>query len=86
MGSVTELPARSTTIADIHGSLTRHCYDDRGSDTDDDCDGGPEETRTFLYRHFTITIVANETPRKLDLVFMKATVLQTKGEDNNPRT
>ena len=59
--------------------------DDRGSDTDDDCDAGPEETRTFLYRHFTITIVANETPGKPNLVFMKATLLHTKGEDNNPR-
>ena len=58
---------------------------DRDSDTDDDCDAGPEETRSFLYRHFTITIVANETPGKPNLVFMKATLLHTKGEDNNPR-
>ena len=59
--------------------------DDRDSDTDDDCDAGPEETRSFLYRHFTIIIVANGTPGKPNLVFMKATLLQTKGEDNNPR-
>ncbi|KAL8989941.1 MAG: hypothetical protein Q9177_001280 [Variospora cf. flavescens] len=56
--------------------------DDRDSDTDDDCDAGPEETRSFLYRHFTIIIVANGTPGKPNLVFMKATLLHTKGEDN----
>lgn len=59
--------------------------DDRDSDTDDDCDAGSEETRSFLYRHFTIIIVANGTPGKPNLVFMKATLLHTKGEDNNPR-
>ena len=59
--------------------------DDRDSDTDDDCDAGSEETRSFLYRHFTIIIVANENPGKPNLVFMKATLLHTKGEDNNPR-
>lgn len=59
--------------------------DDRYSDTDDDCDAGPEETRSFLYRHFTIIIVANGTLGKPNLVFMKATLLHTKGEDNNPR-
>lgn len=58
---------------------------DEDLDTDDDYDAGPEKTRTFLYRHFTIIIVANETPGKPNLVFMKATLLHTKGEDNNPR-
>jgi len=58
---------------------------DKDCDTDDDCDAGPEETRSFLYRHFTISIVANPTPGKPNLVFMKATLLHTKGEDNNPR-
>ena len=32
--------------------------DEDDGDTDDDCGAGPEETRAFLYRHFTITIVA----------------------------
>ncbi len=59
--------------------------DDRDSDTDDDCNAGPEETRSFLYRHFTIIIVANQNPGKPNLVFMKATLFHTKGEDNNPR-
>ena len=58
---------------------------DEGSDTDDDYNAGPEETRSFLYRHFTISIVANPTARKPNPVFMKATLLYTKGEDNNPR-
>lgn len=58
---------------------------DEDLDTDDGYDAGPEKTRTFLYRHFTIIIVANETPGKPNLVFMKATLLHTKGEDNNPR-
>jgi hypothetical protein len=61
-------------------------YDcDADCDTDDDYDAGPEETRSFLYRHFTISIVANRTPGKPNLVFMKATLLHTKGEDKNPR-
>jgi hypothetical protein len=64
------------------GSLYDYSED---CDTDDDCNAGPEETRSFLYRHFTISIVANRTPGKPNLVFMKATLLHTKGEDNNPR-
>ena len=44
-----------------------------------------QETRSFLYRHFTIIIVANKAPGKPNLVFIKATLLHTKGEDNNPR-
>lgn len=54
-------------------------------DTDDDCGAGPEKTRAFLYRHFTIIIVPNETPGKPNMVFMKVTLRHTKGEDNNPR-
>lgn len=59
--------------------------DEDDSDTDDDCGAGPEETRAFLYRHFTITVVPNSTSGKPNMVFMKATLLHTKGEDNNPR-
>ena len=59
--------------------------DDDGSDTDDDCGAGSEETRAILYRHFTITIISNETSGKPNVVFMKATLLHAKGEDNNPR-
>jgi hypothetical protein len=55
-------------------------------ETNDDCNAGLEETRSFLYRHFTISIVANQTTKKPNLVFMKTTLLHTKGEDNNPRT
>lgn len=58
---------------------------DEDLDTDDDCDAGPEKTRTFLYWHFTIFIIANETPEKANLIFMKATLLHIKGEDNNSR-
>jgi len=32
---------------------------DKDCDTDDDCDAGSKKTRSFLYRHFTISIVAN---------------------------
>jgi len=55
-------------------------------EANDDCNAGLEETRSFLYRHFTISIVANQTTKKPNLVFMKTTLLHTKGEDNNPRT
>jgi len=50
---------------------------DKDLDTDDDCDAGLEETRSFLYRHFIIGIVANEILEKPNLVFMKATLLHT---------
>ncbi len=66
-------------------SSSVYLQDDDDSDTDDDCGAGPEKTRAFLYRHFTIAIVPNETPGKPNMVFMKATLLHTKGEDNNPR-
>ncbi len=45
---------------------------DEGSDTDDDCNAGSEETRSFLCLHFTISTVANQTAGKPKLVFMKA--------------
>lgn len=61
------------------------CTNDEDLDTDDECDTGPEETRSFLYRHITISIVANETPGEPNLVFLKATLLHTKGENNHPR-
>lgn len=59
--------------------------DEDDCDTDDDCGAGPEETRAFLYPHFTITIVPHSTPWKPNMVFMKAYLLHTKGEDNKLR-
>ncbi|KAL9577130.1 MAG: hypothetical protein Q9203_007573, partial [Teloschistes exilis] len=62
------------------------CYiSDSDSGTDDDYDTGPEETRSFLYRHIKIHIVANPTPGQPNLVFLKAMLLHTKGQDRNPR-
>ena len=69
-----------------HNSDSNSIYtNDEDLDTDNEYDAGPEETRSFLYRHFTISRVANETPGKPNLVFMKATLLHTKGEDNHLR-
>jgi len=59
--------------------------DDENCDIDDDCNIGPKETRSFLYRHLTIMIIANPTMGKLNLIFMKVTLLHIKGEDNKPR-
>ena len=64
-------------------SLT--CAIPEDSETDDDYGAGAEETRAFLYRHFSIIIVPGEIPGKPNVIFMKATLLHTKGEDNNPR-
>lgn len=75
----------SDSYSDSDSESSSIYADDRDSDTDNNCDAGPEETRFFLYRYFTITIIANRTPGKLNLVFIKATLLHTKGEDNNPR-
>jgi len=55
------------------------------SDTDDNCGAGPEKTQAFLYQHFIIIIVLNETLRKPNMVFMKVTLCHIKGEDNNSR-
>ena len=61
-------------------------YDSKGdSDTDDDYDAGLEKTRFFLYRYFIISIIPSPTPGKPNIVFIKTTLLYTKGEDNNPR-
>ncbi|MCJ1422042.1 hypothetical protein MMC32_008411 [Xylographa parallela] len=49
--------------------------DEDDGDTDDDCGAGPEETRAFLYRHFTISIVPHSTPGK---------TLVIDGEDDDP--
>ena len=68
------------------GSVYLPDGDDSDGDTDDDdCGAGPEKTRAFLYRRFTIAIVPNKTPGKPNIVFVKATLRYTKGEDNNPR-
>lgn len=64
------------------GSLYNH---DEVSDTDDDYDAGPEETRSFLHRYFTLSIVARQAPGEPKQFFMKATLLHTKVEDHNPR-
>ncbi len=76
--------SNTTWDSDSDSGSLYNCDDDY--DTGDDFDAGPEETRSFLYHHFTISIVANPTLGKPNLVFMKATLLHTKGEDNNPRT
>ena len=92
--------SNNTTRKSIHatGEVDGDSSDDSDSDfdsscdysedceTDDDCYAGLEETRSFLYRHFTISIIANQIAEKPNLVFMKAILLHTKGEDNNPRT
>ena len=47
------------------------------SDTDDECTAGFEETRSFLYRHFTIYIVPNPDPEKPNTIFTKITLIQS---------
>ena len=54
-------------------------------DTDNECTAEFEETRSFLYRHFTIYVVPSLTPENPNTIFIKITLLHTKGEDNNPR-
>jgi hypothetical protein len=51
--------------------------DNDDGDTDDDYSAGPEKTRAFLYRHFTI---GSRSPEWMDLW---AHALDDKGE--NPR-
>ena len=63
--------------SDSHSDFSSTCSYDEDSDTDDDCNAGSEETRSFLCRHFIIFIVANPISGKLSLVFLKATLLHT---------
>ena len=58
---------------------------DDNSDTNDECTADSEETRSFLYRHFTIYIVPNPDPGKPNTIFTKITLIHTKDENNNPR-
>jgi len=58
---------------------------DEDCDTDDECTAESEETRSFLYRHFTIYIVLSSIFGKPNTIFTKITLLHTKGEDNNSR-
>ena len=51
---------------------------------DDDCLAGDDETRTFLYRHITLYVIPGVTGLH-NMVFMKITQPNTKGQDNNPR-
>jgi len=71
---------------DSDSDFDSSCDYSEDCETDDDCYAGLEETRSFLYRHFSISIIANQIAKKPNLVFMKAILLHTKGEDNNPRT
>lgn len=75
----------SNQESDQESDSVSTCTEDEELDTDDECNAGPEETRTFLYRHIAISIVPNQIPGKPNIVFMKATLLHTKGEDNHPR-
>lgn len=52
-------------------------------DINNDCNIELEETRSFLYCYFIINIVVNRVIKKLNLIFMKTTLLYIKEEDNN---
>lgn len=56
-----------------------------GELVDDDCLAGEDETRTFLYRHIYIFVIAPTSPGSPNTVFMKITQPNTKDQDNNPR-
>ena len=64
---------------DEHNSDFSLSYaNDENRDIDDDCDVEFEKTRSFLYRHFIISIVVNEIREKFNLVFIKITLLHVK--------
>jgi len=54
-------------------------------DTNDKCIAKSKETRSFLYRHFTIYIVSSFILEKSNTIFTKITLLHTKDEDNHSR-
>lgn len=62
-------------------SLLNNIDDD--CDTDDECTAESKETRSFLYQHITIYIVPSSTPKTLNTIFAKITLLHTKDKDNN---
>ena len=77
----------SESDVDSNSSVDSDLGSDYGDDscTDDDYDARDEETGSFLYRYFTIFIAPNRIAGKLNLIFIKATLLYTKGEDSNLR-
>lgn len=79
------LLARLTAIPTPPGIATGTATPARFMVVMQDCDAGSEEKWSLLYRHFTISIIANRTNWKLNLVFMKATILNTKWADSNPQ-
>lgn len=81
-----EEDGNSDTSYDDNDSDSNSLYEVGGNnDTDDECTAKSEETRSFLYRHFTIYIIPNPDPEKPNTIFTKITLIHTKGEDNNPR-
>ncbi len=53
--------------------------------TNDECTAEFEETRSFLYRHFTIYIIFSFIFEKFNTIFTKITLLYIKDEDNHSR-
>lgn len=80
-----KIDSDSSTACDSDNDTdTSSVYDkDNDCDTDNNCDAGSEKTQSFLYQHFIISIIPNLITGKVNMVFMKVTLLHTKGEDNN---
>jgi hypothetical protein len=53
--------------------------------TDDEYDGGEEETATLLWRHIEFHIIRSPEEERPNILLAKITLLHTKGEDKKPR-
>lgn len=65
------------------------CYDSKSdsnsesnSNTDDDINAGLDETKSLLWRHITFYIAQNSVSEKLNILFVKVTLIHIKKEDN----
>jgi hypothetical protein len=63
-----------------------YCQADDSSVTDDECDAGPEVTRTILWRHVAFHIIRSPVQGRPNVLIAKVTLLHPKGEDRKPRT
>ena len=63
----------------LNNNIAENC------DIDNKCTAEFEETRSFLYQHFTIYIVLSFIFEKLNTIFTKITLLYIKDKDNHLR-
>jgi len=74
--TIDEVDSNSNNNSDNDFDLS--CNYSKNCETDNDCYTELEETRSFLYRYFSISIIVNQIAKKSNLIFIKTTLLYIK--------